>query len=245
MRLNPQQMHQEFKRAGIELGLIRHLGLTTEEATLIVELAMEGEGWEGGDYERAFKSLIGRNILHPVAETLGMHERWGDGSIKHMVRPVLWYVYTGKTSLLEWWKEQQPNPFLSRGLKRWQALQKAPLEDHADETMMQFLQFNDNRWQMKIEEMFGSLSDQIQVWLLLSNFAATGLPVPLHGLSRLAFPAEEMCAPRAHAWRNPNHPIYKTGHVLIAEMKLNQVQSAKPSAALLDEFELSPQPAQP
>lgn len=238
-------MNHEFKRADRELGLIRSLGLTTAEATLVVELAMEGEGWEGGDYERAFKSLIGRNILHPMAEALGMHERWSDGAIKHMVRPVLWYVYTGKPTLLEWWKERQPNPFLSRGLQRWQDFEKDPLGDFAEDTIMHFLQFDDDCWQTKLEEMFGSLSDQIQVWLLLSSFVATGLPVSLHGLSRLAFPADEMCAPRAHAWRNPNHPIYHSGDVLIAEMEQNQVLAVKPSAGLLDKFELSHEPQQP
>ncbi len=115
MRPNPQEMNPEIKRADIELGLIRILGLTTEEATLIVELAIEGEGWEGGDYDRAFKSLIRRNILHPAAETLGMHERWSDRGVRHMAQPVLWYVHTGNALLLEEWKAQQPDGSLSSG----------------------------------------------------------------------------------------------------------------------------------
>ena len=110
-------MNPEIKRADIELGLIRILGLTTEEATLIVELAIDGEGWEGGDYDRAFKRLIRRNILHPAAEMLGMHERWSDPGVKHMARPILHYVHTGNALLLEEWRSQQLGGPLSTGLE--------------------------------------------------------------------------------------------------------------------------------
>ena len=212
------ELTPKMNRADRELGLMRELGLSSDEAAIILDLVAGGILSDADFHPRSFRGLVQRGILHPVVRSLGMHERWSDNP--HIERVVLWYVWTGDLALLRWWSFRAAQPTFIRFLH--------PQTCPAYDSIQSFLAHPNDRVRQFIDQQCTDLDDRLMVWHVFQHFQATSQAMSLKTALSLTYPADEIQGPRAVAWLRPDYPAYERGHIT-AHVRNNQVVTIAPS----------------
>lgn len=216
-----------------ELGLMRVLGLSSEEAALLTTLVENGTPEVPELYARAYDRLIERGIIDASVKSRGLHERWSDGPL--MNPAIKWYIISNEEGLLRWWMQRNPEPFWTAGLDRFKALAEDPGGCHFYETMKEYL------WRRgpeghPLDAMFPDFTERLMVWLALSHHYAFGTSVEAHQLMRLSFLRDDCGTWQAQSLLQKSHPIYRKGG-LEAQHTHQMPLRASPSAELLAAFQ--------
>lgn len=222
--------------AASELGLIRVLGLSSEEAALLTTLVEHGVPEVPDLYNRAYDRLIDRGILDARVKTLGFHERWSDEPL--MDPAIKWYIMSEDEALLRWWLQRQTSSFWTVGLERFQVLTQAPGVCHFHETMKAYF-WNKGHQGHPLDELFPDLTERLLAWLSLSHHFVFGTSVESHRLMRLTFLLEGCGTWPAQSLLQGAHPIYRPGG-LEAQRGLDGSVRVTPTAGLLAAMQSQP-----
>lgn len=232
MGQNPYQMSY----AASELGLMRVLGLSSEEAALLSTLVEHGAPEVPDLYDRAYDRLIDRGILDPRVKTLGFHERWSDEPL--MDPAIKWYILSADEALLRWWLQRQTAPFWTAGLERFQALSETPGACHFHATMKAYF-WNKGPDGHPLDELFSDLSERLLAWLALTHHFVFGTSVESHRLMRLSFLLDACGTWPAQSLLQGAHPIFRPGG-LEAKLGPDGAVRVAPTAGLLAAMQSQP-----